>query len=72
MADEVKLYGKAGCPYTAGAREDFQSRGVAFQEFDVQKDATALAQMLQVNGGLRRVPTIVQGRLVTVGFRGEY
>jgi hypothetical protein len=38
----------------------------------VKKDRAAMEQMLGLNGGARRVPTIVEEGRVTVGFGGGY
>jgi glutaredoxin 3 len=67
---DVTIYTKPGCPYCAAARDDLQQRGVPFAEHNVKADNTALRRMLDLNGGQRRVPTIVEGGRVTVGFRG--
>jgi glutaredoxin 3 len=68
--DGVTIYTKQGCPYCAAAKDDLRQRGVAFQEHDVLKDGAALRRMLELNGGRRHVPTIVQGGRVSVGFDG--
>ena len=67
---DVTIYTKPGCPYCAAAKDDFQRRGVKYDEHNVKADAAALRRMLDQNGGQRRVPTIVQGGKVTVGFNG--
>ena len=38
---------------------------------DVVQDSQALAEMLNLTGGKRRVPVVVQGDQVTVGFGGS-
>jgi glutaredoxin len=43
---------------------------MAYQEVDALGDAEALRRMLELNGGRRHVPTIVEGDRVTVGFDG--
>ena len=67
---DVTVFAKPGCPYCAAAKDDLQKRGVGYTEHNVQADQAALHQMLELNGGHRRVPTIVQGDQVTVGFHG--
>jgi glutaredoxin len=67
----IAIYTKPGCPYCAAAKEDFRQRGVAFVEHNVLADAAAMRRMLELNGGRRHVPTIVEGGRVTVGFRGH-
>jgi glutaredoxin 3 len=67
---DVTIYTKPGCPYCASAKDDFERRGVHYTEHNVKQEADALRRMLELNGGQRQVPTIVQGEQVTVGFNG--
>ena len=61
---KVIIYGKATCPYTRKARE-----ATPEHEFvDVQADPAQLARMLALSGGKRRIPVIVDGETVTIGF----
>jgi glutaredoxin len=66
----VLIFGKDSCPYTEAAREDYARRGVAFQYINVKKNRTDLARMMEYSGGERRVPVIVEGGKVTIGFGG--
>jgi hypothetical protein len=43
---------------------------VRVEYFDVKKDAAAMKRFLALSGGDRRVPLIVEGGRVTVGFGG--
>jgi glutaredoxin len=70
MADAVQIYGKDTCPYTSAARLDYRKRGVAVEYFDVKKDAAAMERFLDLSGGDRRVPLILERGRVTVGFGG--
>lgn len=65
----VIIYGKDSCPYTADARDHYSSRG-AVHYLNVKKDAEALRRMLELTGGKRRVPVIVDDGTVTIGFGG--
>ena len=67
---KVTVYTKPGCPYCAAAKDDLQRRGIGYTEHNVKADPSALRRMVDLNGGLRRVPTIVQDDEVTVGFNG--
>ena len=67
---DVSIYTKPGCPYCAAAKDDLRQRGVAYTEHNVVADRGALKRMLELNGGRRQVPTLVQDREVTVGFHG--
>ena len=69
MGDAV-IYTKPGCPYCAAARDDLVQQNIRYVEYDVVADRPALQRMLALNGGQRRVPTIVHGGEVTVGFHG--
>jgi len=72
VSKPVELYTSSGCPYSAAARDDLEWRGIAFVEYDVEKDAAARARMLQLTGGTRTVPVIVQeGKPVQVGWMGR-
>ena len=72
MSKPVELYTSSGCPYSAAAREDLEWRGIEFVEYDVDKDAQARARLLQLTGGTRTVPVIVEeGKPVQVGWMGR-
>jgi glutaredoxin 3 len=66
----VVIYGKNSCPYTQAARDDFAKRGVAIEYVDVKKNAADLQRMLELSGGRRAVPVIVENGQVTIGFGG--
>jgi glutaredoxin 3 len=64
------VYGKDGCPYTEAAIEDFARRGITARYVDVKKNPADLEAMLVHSGGKRRVPVIVEGGKVTIGYGG--
>lgn len=66
----VILYTKPACPFCASARLSLRMRGIDFDEYNVKADPQRLAEMLRLNGGLRRIPTIVEGEKVSIGFGG--
>lgn len=66
----VLIFGKDACPYTEGARDHYTARHIPFQYVDVKKSAADLDRMLAYSGGARRVPVIVDGDKVTIGFGG--
>lgn len=65
----VVIYGKDSCPYTLSAREDFATRGPVTY-VNVRRDPAGLARMLELSGGQRRVPVIVEDGRVTIGYGG--
>jgi glutaredoxin len=68
----LELFGTASCPYTAQLREDLAFRRRAYVEYDVERDAGAFTRLLQLRGGDRTVPVLVEdGRVVEVGYQGR-
>lgn len=43
---------------------------MAFEYINVKKDAAGMARMLELSGGRRVVPVIVENGKVTIGFGG--
>jgi len=68
---ETIIFTKPGCPYCAAAKEDLQRRGIRYVERNAKEDPEALRQMLELNGGQRLVPTLIQGDQISVGFNGH-
>jgi len=66
----VLIFGKDSCPYTQAARDHYDSKGTPVEYFNVKKSAADLDRMLGYSRGERRVPVIVEGDKVTVGFGG--
>ena len=66
----VLIFGKDACPYTQGARDHYAAGNTPFQYVNVKKDAAGLERMLAYSKGARRVPVIVDGDKVTIGFGG--
>jgi glutaredoxin 3 len=63
------MYIKPGCPYCQQARDFYQSRGVAWTEYDAQNDRARRAEMFAYSGGDPTVPCIVEdGRYLQSGF----
>ena len=68
----VELYTASGCQYSEAAREDLEWRGVEFVEYDVEKDEEARKRMLEITGGNRTVPVIVEeGKPTQIGWMGQ-
>jgi glutaredoxin len=63
--ETLRIYGKEGCPHTMRAREALPKA-----EFvDVLAEPAGLEEMLRLTGGVRRVPVIVRGDAVEIGFK---
>ena len=69
MAGKVLIFGKAGWPYTDKARSAYADTA---EYFDVKSDSTKLKEMLKYSGGVHKVPVIVEGDKVTIGYGGSW
>ena len=67
----VVIFGKENCPYTQRARQDYAARHVEFEYVDVKRNRADMERMLELSGGIRRVPVILEENgKVTIGFGG--
>ncbi len=67
MAEEILIYGKSGCPFTDQA---LSAHGKKARYIDVESDGAKLKEMLKLSGDIRKVPVIVEGAKVTIGYGG--
>jgi glutaredoxin 3 len=72
MSSPIQLFVAAGCSHSDAAREDLEWRGVDFVEYDVERDPQARERMMEITGGNRTVPVIVEeGKPPQVGWNGR-
>ena len=65
----VVIYTKPGCPYCQQARDFYNSKGIAFQDYDAQNDRARRKEMLAYSDGDPTVPCIVEnGNYVGSGW----
>ncbi len=57
--DQIQVYGTGWCPDTTRARQCLDRLKVHYTYCDIDRDQTGCAFVEKVNGGKRRVPTIV-------------
>lgn len=69
MAKKIMIFGKSGWPYTDSARQALKEGA---EYYDVKKDSEKLKEMLKYSNGVRKVPVIVKGDKVTVGYGGSW
>jgi glutaredoxin len=68
----LELYGTARCPHTGEMREWLEWKRSEFVEYDVEVDPAARVRMLEMSGGQRTVPILVEdGKVVQVGWQGH-
>ena len=64
---DIKIYTTPTCPFCAQSKQFLTQRKVPYKEFNVMEDDKALEEMVKLTGG-RRVPVVVCGHDVLVGF----
>ena len=67
---DVTIYTKTGCPYCAAALKHYTEQGIAFDEINVTERPDMKERVLEITGGRRMVPVIVEKGAVKVGFGG--
>jgi glutaredoxin 3 len=68
----LELFGTASCPHTSEMREWLEWRGREFLEYDVERDPDAFRRMLELSGGQRMVPVLIEdGKLAQTGWQGR-
>lgn len=60
-APKIEIYTKWGCPYCVRAKALLDSKGVAYEEYDVTLGGPKRAEMLQRVPGALTVPQILIG-----------
>jgi len=69
MKEKIIIFGKDRWPFTLKAREAY---GNTAEYVNVKSDSTKLDEMLTYSGGVRKVPVIVEGDKVTIGYGGTW
>ena len=54
----IKIYTTNWCGDCRVAKSVLQSRGIAFEEVNIERDENAASYVMSVNGGRRSVPTL--------------
>lgn len=68
----LELFGSSTCQFSAELREELEWQEREFIEFDVDSDIAALRRMLELTGGQRTVPVLVEdGRVLSIGYQGR-
>ncbi|MBD3169627.1 MAG: glutaredoxin family protein [candidate division Zixibacteria bacterium] len=67
---EVLIFTKTGCPYCAAAKDDYTKKNVDFTEINVTENPDMQSKVLELTGGKRIVPVIVDNGNIKVGFGG--
>lgn len=65
----VTVYTKEGCPYCMKLMDELREKGISFNEVVVLGDPGAL-KMVKEKYGADRVPVMVEGARVIIGYKG--
>ena len=69
--NKILIYGKDTWPFTNSAREAYAKKGIEFDYINVIEDPLKLDEMLEYSNGNRKVPVIIEGGIVTIGYNGK-
>ena len=72
MTHGIVIYGRDACPFTRAALEAYRKHARQVSYVNVAKNPAKLEEMLTLSGGYRKVPVIVDGDTVTIGYQGKY
>jgi glutaredoxin len=65
----VVIYTKPGCPYCQQARDYYDSKGIAYTDYDAQTNRAHRAEMFKFSGDDPTVPCIVvDGKYLQSGW----
>jgi len=67
---DVTIYTKVGCPYCAAAKKHYSDQGVEYTEIDVHSTDGAKEKVVELSGGEKIVPLIIDNGEVKIGFGG--
>jgi glutaredoxin 3 len=67
---DVTIYTKTGCPYCAAAKKHYSDQGIAFEEINVQENPEEMDKVLNLTGGKRIVPVVIDHGELKIGFGG--
>ncbi|MCG8473518.1 MAG: glutaredoxin [Desulfobacterales bacterium] len=71
MKESVTIFGKEKCPHTRAAIDAHKAKGDEVLYQDVLLSEDAMNKMLALSDGERKVPVILKGRTVTIGWEGR-
>ena len=64
------IYTHPDCAYSSAAKMDYRQRKVEYTEIDLSKQTGEIPGLLELTGGERVTPVIVENGVVTIGFKG--
>jgi glutaredoxin len=69
---KLELFGTRACPYTEELRDWLEWNSRDYVEYDVECDHDARARMVEITGGQRTVPVLIEdGKVAQIGWQGR-
>ena len=64
------LYTHPDCAFSAAAKMDYRQRKVDFVEIDISKQPEKIPELVQLTGGEKLTPVMVENGNIIIGFKG--
>ena len=65
------IYTHPDCAFSVAVKMDYRKRKVEYTEIDLSKQTGEIPGLLELTGGERVTPVIVENGVVTIGFKGD-
>ncbi len=66
MGKRIVIYTTAWCADCRAAKRFLQTKGVPYEEIDIETNPEAAGIVMKLNGGMRKVPTLdIEGTIVS-------
>ncbi len=66
MGKRILIYTTAWCPDCRAAKRFLQTKGLPYEEIDIEKNPEAAEIVMKLNGGMKTVPTLdIEGTIVS-------
>lgn len=66
----ITVYTRPDCTYSDALIEELDGQGVQYITVDLLREPDRVSELTRLTGGERITPVMVEGSVVTVGFRG--
>ncbi len=71
-APEIVIYTHPDCSFSVAAKMEYRRSKAAYTEIDVAREPERIPALLELTGGERITPVIVEDGKVTIGYKGGY
>ena len=66
----ITVYTRPDCTYSDALIEELDGKGINYIAVDLLREPEKIPELTKLTGGERITPVMVDGSVVTVGFRG--